>query len=296
MRLQLNTQKAKSLAALCESFSGEIFRDTQNVLKCFKDQSHDPFTYRDVKAVLEQIGWDLDKDNGWNVVQGEIRNCCTSVPEKRGYYTQKTQGPKTEDSSSKTEDSSSKTEDSSSKTEDSGIQTVAEEGLSWSPPASREPSENEGWYADDDGLRESAITQTKCFGSFLQENEACVKCPLARFCVRALPSVIEQIAQNLDEETEKALRAAEEERRQKALQKETPSKKEAPTLKKEPSKKDDEWPVGFRPVQSLPFDGVCSGCDKEIKKGSRTVYVSPNSKVSSGNGMYHVKCARKLIG
>jgi hypothetical protein len=120
-----------------------------------------------------------------------------------------------------------------------------------------------GYYTDDPGLRRIAADQTRCFGFYSQSAGACRSCPLASFCAEAQMGKIGEIASRLDAETEATIKLALE-----------------PV---EPEPTEDAEPDHGHETMTLPFEGVCSGCQNVMAEGSEGVYVE-------GSGLHHVAC------
>ena len=304
MKLQINAGQAAAFAYQAGPYKN-LTESSQAVLDVFHQNGHDPYTRRDVCAVLTAMGGPADPtsitengEEGWKVINAVTKG--ESSPKGRGYYTQKNRPPlaKPPTPSAAPEEHA---EEMASLAE-RGVVIEQVDGLAWVPQEAEASPEKEGWYAEDEGLRQIAVSQSSCFGNFVLGNVACDVCPLARWCAASGLASLDSVVSQLDSETEKeiqdaerayenarlaaeaAARAAARAARRPSAPAPSPSRPSAPS----PSASAPmDWPAGYKEVP-LPFDGVCSECDGTIPGGSKGVHLT-------GVGMLHIECARNRI-
>jgi len=297
MKLQFNRATIVAFAGMVGDFV-ELEESTRRVLDVFAREGHDPFTRRDVVAVLAAMPGSPDDplhdDDGWKTIDSLVQACQNTG--KRGYYTQEgmtrtmatpTPAPPPTPVPSATTPAVS--------LED--VVVIRKAGLSWVPTEAPSSEDLEGYYKDDMGLRRLAINSTKCFGDYVATDAACQACPLAQWCSRGAFSALGSIAEKLDQETERAIRDAEV--RVAAAKRAAEAAKRAaeapapvapthhvPRVPVTPPKTTTALPAGHTFVD-LPFEGVCSKCDLTIKAEAKAVHVA-------GAGMFHPDCASAL--
>ena len=301
MKLQLSPGQASAFAHQIGSYQ-DLAISTQAVLDAFHAASHDPYTRRDVVAVLVALGSPADPilhiENGvegWRIVNPLVKGERSS--KGRGFYTQNNRP-----AIASTPKTSEEIEAEQAELAARGIAIEAIPGLVWLPESVEANPELEGWYADDEGLRQIAVSQSKCFGNFSAGSSSCQACPLSRWCSSSGMACLDDIASELDAGTEKEIREAERAAENARLAAEAAAKAAARTggspapskpssIPSSPSSPAsapvDGWPAGYQEVP-LPFDGVCSECEGLIKGGEQGVHLT-------GVGMFHIQCARDRI-
>ena len=96
MKLQLNNSHVVGFAAKCGSLTGCLEGDTRTVLNQLKADGHDPFTRKDVTAILIAMGLPerpgkkgvADGDLAWRSISAICSQMGRSVSGRRGYSTQ----------------------------------------------------------------------------------------------------------------------------------------------------------------------------------------------------------------
>jgi hypothetical protein len=257
MKLQLSNVQAQAFATQTGAFTS-VGEATTNVLSAFAAEGHDPFTRRDVVAVIaamaggpeDAIYHKEDGIEGWTYMNPLIK---ANERTGRGYYTQGIKvGVQTV------------TDKVIEMAENGQVHIASKAGIAWNPVSLEIDEDVLGYYAGDAGLRRTAVEQTKCFGSFSEKAKVCRNCPLASFCAEARVAKLGEIAARLDAETEASLKAV-----------------------LEPVEVEEEAPETTVPegveTMTLPFEGVCSGCQEVMPEGSEGVFVD-------GSGLHHVRC------
>jgi hypothetical protein len=308
VKLQLTPFAARRYAAIlpdenrADGSTWMITRTASRVVEIFAQENHDPFTRRDVAAVMCERGWakeDLQKDPGYDALSQAING----IPSQgRGYYTQGSRvgTPVHWAAPGPTPSAPPASRKALVPVTQYSVEIAAKAGVSWTPDIP-EPVDG-GWYDLDAGLRRMAVAQTPCFGYYDAEDSTCASCPLAVNCANAVLANLEAVAETLNLRTEASITAAQDKAdaaaaaaaRQKAAAA-APSPKPAPAPPKPaPAPKGPlSWPKGFKPLPDpLPWAGVCSGCRAATDIGSFVIHVS----IGSNQGMYHEACARKVAG
>lgn len=259
MKLQLTTVQTQAFATSLGAFT-TIGDATTRILEAFAAEAHDPFTRRDVCAVMtameggpaDPIYHKEDGAEGWTYMNPIIK---ANQRTGRGYYTQGARvGARTV------------TEKVVEMAANGDIRIASKAGVSWAPAAVEADEDNLGYYAGDAGLRRIAADQTRCFGFYSESAKACRDCPLASFCAEARVAKLGEIAARLDAETEASLKAV----------------LEPTTEVEEEASEEATLPEGVE-TMTLPFEGVCSGCGEVMPEGSEGVFVE-------GSGLHHVRC------
>ena len=296
MKLQLSSGQVAAYALQAGSFTN-LADATQSALDAFHQSGHDPYTRRDVCAVITAMGGPEDPINaeeggieGWKLINPLIKG--KRAP-GRGFYTQKNRPPLAPLAPKSDEEIAAEQAELAER----GIAIEQVPGLSWMPEPAEADESREGWYADDEGLRQIAVSQSRCFGNFSAAASACQGCPLGRWCASSGLAGLDDIASELDAATENEIREAERAAENARLAAEAAARRAAappapqpPASTPAPSSvpsSPDEWPEGYK-VVPLPFDGVCSECDGLIPGQAKGVHLT-------GVGMMHIDCARKRI-
>lgn len=259
MKLQLSSVQAQAFATQIGAFTS-VGEATTNVLSAFAAEGHDPFTRRDVVAVIaamnggpaDAIYHVEDGAEGWTYMNPIIK---ANERTGRGYYTQ---GIKV--------GAQTVTDKVIEMAANGEVHIASKAGIAWAPSSMEVDEDVLGYYAGDAGLRLLAAGQTSCFGSFSERAKVCRSCPLASFCAEARVAKLGEIAARLDSETEATLKAVLE-----------------PTVEEEVEAPPEiTLPEGVE-TMTLPFEGVCSGCSEVMPEGSEGVFVD-------GSGLHHVRC------
>jgi len=296
VKLQLSSHQASRYATLLREkgvADAAAYSLTAQVLKVFAEEGHSPFTRRDVNATLLALP---GKDQGWidandNDISTAVSHNDRGGDSRRGYYTLNL---------IKTPTPAPLPPTPAPPAPLAPIEVVVENvaGVAWTPPVVPS-SPLEGYYAHDVGLRRLAISESRCYGSYVEGNDACDACPLASSCASLAPANLQNLAAAMDRATTRALEeaknealrvAAEIKRRAQAPASHPRSDAPPPAPKPAGPK---AWPPNFKELdKSIPFDAVCSGCKGSIPKHSSVVHVSA---AGVAPGMYHIDCARKLV-
>jgi hypothetical protein len=266
MKLQLTPATAKVYASRCGTWVS-LEDAAPKILAVFAEEGHDPFTRRDLVAVVEAMGGSAE----W-ADYAAIMNPMGRAP-GRGYYTQGDRVGKRAPLTAETA------------VMEGGLTVVRKAGIIWSPAVVEADEESESFFATDVGLRRMAVADTPCFGSHLTNVEACDECPLARWCVEATVTAMAAVAARLDLETEAAIVAAAEAMLAPPASEAQASEAQASAaVVVEAAVTDDVvWPPGTAEV-TMPFEGVCTACDLSIPKGDIVIHLE-------GDGMFHKPCA-----
>jgi hypothetical protein len=278
MKLQLNVTKTTILASKAGPFTN-LTESAKRVLLIFAQEGHDPYTRRDVYAVLTAMGGPKEFDSNdpetglpaWQTLNF-IRGMRAGG---RGYYTQ---GDKVGARAPMTPGLAQSQE---------GLTVHRAAGLIWLPPSVDGNKESEGWYANDVGLRRQAAAATSCFGGYQSKASACEECPLARWCSEAAIGTMSDLAAQLDRKTEDGIVKAAEAMLAANVPAPDPELDLSESLGTAASEPATKWPEGYNEVD-LPFQGVCSKCDKTIAKGETAVHVPVV-------GMLHPACATQAL-
>ena len=339
MKLQVNANQATDFAIACGDRTGQqhtiamLKLDSRLVVSEFATAGHDPFTLRDLRAVLVKMGYDeswLKNERECWAVFNEITGACDRVKKadgknRKGYYTQGAMKPNHDtltqivptidpptpaqvfvDKLVEAEAEAGDLPDPNGKIE---IKIVPQDGVTWSPTLLSTSPSDESVYSVDVGLRRMAVAQTTCFGNFGPGEAACNSCPLAAWCSSSSMGALQDIANDLDMATQRTLDHAEETERQKrrenirlkeerdrrakaaAYAKANPAPAPSPVAPTPPAGGGDtdsqlkaKYGAGGFSIIKLPFEGVCSTCDKKLDKGANAVHLS-------GDGMHHTACA-----
>ena len=294
MKLQLSSGQAAAFAVQAGPYKN-LAESTQAVLDAFHQSGHDPYTRRDVCAVISSMGGPDDPINafeggekGESIINPLIQK--TRSPKGRGYYTQASRPP-----IAKAPVSPEAIAAENAELAERGVVVELVSGLVWMPEPIEANENLEGWYAEDEGLRQIAVSQSKCFGNFSANAPTCKACPLVRWCSASGLANLDDIASELDSATEREIQEAERayENARLAAQAAARAKAAPPPVSPSapayapPPLADDEWPTNYKLVP-LPFDGVCSECEGLIKGGDKGVHLT-------GVGMLHINCARDRI-
>jgi len=312
-----------------------VYDDCREIVRVFIEAGHDPFTRKDIQAVLTHLGWDVWGQNAIQSITDFVNSPnILSVPDKRGYYTTPSTFRTTPKAPAPVPVSTSPTpsvaETLLAALEGTGTETEPEVTISWSHQTGHSISnksgeslpENVGVYAEDVGLRRLAMTSTPCFSNHREGGFECSSCPLAPFCRTATLARLDEIARRLDAEVQQDLPGGARFEAKKAqlraaltpkapvstdLVKDLEAKHSAEvsenmaaalaetmttsssspsmdeilaTIEKIVGKK-----VGTVP---LPFEGVCSFCDKTMPEKTVTVHLP-------GRGIVHISCALNAV-
>ena len=302
MKLQLKGARpslfASNIGPMTEGNSVEsLGLDVSRVLEAFRVQGHDPFTRRDLVAVLGALGWDEEwvkgDEGAWHKISDVIGEECTSLKmingkKCRGYYTQ---GSRVQESAPKTTVGPVRTE---------GLEVVAKKGLAWAPVVvdggmtedATEDAPVLDLYMEDIGLRRMAVEQTPCFGNHSPKASECGDCPLARWCAPSSLAKMRDVARGLDRQFQQEVEAAKAPAPEPVA---TPEPTEDPTpTEVEVPASDYDRIVGRMKQKhgdsfvevTLPFEGVCSHCDQKIPKGEKVFHLH-------STGMLHPHCAEQ---
>lgn len=278
MKLQLSESASRAMALEAGTHTN-IGANIASILAVFQAHGHNPFTAKDVKAVLSAMGcpdhvigpwypdpkWGMVKTGQWGFYTwsgtGGVVPVRVSAP-----------APVTRESL------------------DGLVEIVTKPGISWVPSVP-EASVIEGFYANDAGLRRLAVSESRCFGiGYAPDQDACQVCPLARFCAPTSLSRLAEIANQLDSETQKSLADAQTQALEMKRASEAPVEAPAPVAEAPAPVTEapapPSLPAGWA-VLDLPFPGVCGKCDQTIPKGDRAYHIP-------GLGMHHPGCAENL--
>ncbi len=281
MKLQLTATQAELYSAKVGAKT-TIANDSKQIIALFAQEGHDPFTRRDVTKVLETLGHSVDGDAIDPDTNEKKKNtigdaCGAHEKSGRGYYTQG-------DSVGRAAPVTTSNVD-----QVDGLEILSKSGISMTPVAVPSKEKLEGYYTNDPGLRRLAVAQSKCFGAYMKKAAPCKECPLARWCAQASQATLADLAAKLDKETDDALIAAAKAVRQARAPAPTLEEPTAAQMAQAPQAPATAgevdlsgMPEGTQAVE-LPFEGVCSKCDKTLPKGS-TAYHVP------GTGMLHAEC------
>ncbi len=286
MRLQLTpSESAAHAAAAGGASTGSLGRDTKLVLAAFWDAGHKTYTRRDVSAVLCLMGYTgvgmtpgmIPTDGpGYYEMDAEFRNHGGSSG-KRGYW-MLTHRPYVDTPATPAVEPNSVPVPSMPKVVD--VQVVA--GLSWAPEAV-EASGDEGYYAEDLGLRRIAISGSRCFGFYSKGSGSCGACPLARFCAEASMGRLADIAARLDRETEQALAEAKAAEERRAALAERAAEAHAPA--REVTEAPAEAVAPGLSTTTLEFDVICDACGNTINRGAEAV-------IAESDEIFHPGCVK----
>lgn len=275
MRLQLSPSDSSVFATRVGAPLFDIAADTRRVLAAFWDAGHQPYTRRDVASVLLAMGYmgmgntsekEVPTDGPRSQeFRAEFRNH-GGPSGKRGYWAL-SHRPLVDDAPTATPATPEAPAPST---------VTVKAGLSWTPDVV-EPSGEEGYYAEDVGLRRIAISGSRCFGFYSKGSGSCGACPLARYCAEATMGRLADIAARLDRETEQALAEAEAAEERRAALADAAAEAHAPTPD------DVEAPAPETTV--LEFDVLCDGCGYTIAKGEAAV-------INEADEIFHPGCAR----
>jgi hypothetical protein len=283
MRLQLSPSDSSVLATRIGAPAFDINADTRRVLAAFFDAGHQPYTRRDVASVLLAMGYagmgnhsdrDVPTDGRrYYAMDSEFRNH-GGPSGKRGYWAL-SHRPLVDDAPTAAPTTPAPTPASPAP---STVKVKA--GLSWAPDVV-EASGDEGYYAEDLGLRRIAISGSRCFGFYSKGSGSCGACPLARYCAEATMGRLADIAARLDRETEQALAEAKASEERRAALADAAAEAHAPSAPKaDPA---PEAPAGE--TTTLEFDVLCDGCGNTIAKGEAAV-------INEADEIFHSGCAR----
>jgi hypothetical protein len=279
----LQPSEVTSVAATIPT-DGTRFDTVVRIVERFHAIGHDPWTRKDVDAVLGVMGYDKsENEDVWNIIDGKMEGhplFAEKLP-RRGagrYGFHETTTPEAPQIPLiETLRPVLPEEPTLTPTE---VTVQSAEGTSWVP--NRVTPANEGYYGEDMGLRRIAIGESGCYGNWSPKADACGSCPMAGFCSVASMAGIADIAEALNRETEKAIAEA----LKPPVTTPTPVPT-APTPEPEtPSENLGDLPEGAHVIE-VPFEGICTQCGSGIPEGSMGVHVP-------GKGMLHPDCARKV--
>lgn len=298
MKLQISETKAAAVASKLGEKRPRLVEDIVRILSALAEIGLDPFTRRDVTAVLTAMGWDCAPEHAWKDIGSAIESRCDKTGE-RGYYTQ---GAKAHAFISLPEPEASPSADGA--TETPSVSVVKRAGLAWVPELILTPPDVEGFYSNDVGLRRMAVADSSCYGiAYSAKASACQACPLARFCSKASMAAMTDIAALLDAETEATIVAAHKKAAAPAtvipdtvIPEPVPAPI-APPFTVEDHNQNVEGDIksalnarfgatGWSEI-ALPFEGVCGHCDKTLPKDFMATHIP-------GKGVLHPVCALKL--
>ena len=286
MKLQLTPAQSSSFALEAGAYT-DLYDASARVVDVFKANDHQPFTRKDVEAVVVDMGCPLDEPFkardpdtgklGWQLFypliedKGLVKASRTSYA--FGALTLDAEAPK----AAPPKAAPPKVEKPKVE-KPSALAPVVELApvVVLAPVVAEEPPGEIDYYAVDLGLRRLAIAQSNCFGSHKETSSACGGCPLAPYCAPATMASMADIAADLDRKTEKALAAAAAPKAPKAPEAAPAPVYEAPT---------GPLPEGAKEMET-PFDSFCSICRGSIPEGSIGVHLP-------GSGMVHTHCAVK---
>lgn len=297
MKLQLTPAQSSSFALEAGAYT-DLYDASARVVDVFKANDHQPFTRKDVEAVVVDMGCPIDEPFkardpdtgklGWQLFypliedKGLVKASRTSYA--FGAFTLDAEAPKAAKPLKAEKPKAEKPAPQAPEEEVSWapllpepVPAAPEEGISSAPVVvEEEPPGEIDYYAVDLGLRRLAIAQSNCFGSFKDTSTACGDCPLAPYCGPATMATMADIAADLDKKTEKALAAAA-----------TPKAPEPPKAAPAPVYEAPAGPLpeGAKEMET-PFDSFCSICRGGIPEGSIGVHLP-------GSGMVHTHCAVK---
>jgi hypothetical protein len=289
MKFQLTPTQVTIFASKAGSYT-QMEESAKRVLSIFAQEGHDPYTRRDVIAVIQAMGgpsdpiYDILPETGeesWRTLNPVVKG--NPRAPGRGYYTQGDRVGKRAPVTAETA------------VRDDGLQVVRKTGIVWTPPNIEADTESEGYYEADPGLRQMAVAESQCFGTYNANDSGCEECPLARWCSDASMATMADLAARLDRETEDAIvKAAEAMLRGQKPEETAQTKTQTKAAESAPEETPSEtgsaaefkgWPTGYNEVE-LPFQGICSECDGTIAKGETAVH-------KPGTGMLHQDCAKK---
>lgn len=89
MKLQLPVDRVAHFATICGPLTGDLASDTTRILGAFRTEKHDPYTRKDVVAILLHLGEteEVHRDEKWAIIGKVLRDVSIRVV-RRGYYTQ----------------------------------------------------------------------------------------------------------------------------------------------------------------------------------------------------------------
>ena len=278
MRLQLTPNQITDMGARLGPFT-EMSLFVNSVLNLFQEEGHDPFTRRDITALIREACKDLGEVALEDISYDYSELLNPKVEGKRGYYTFADSTMPAE-APSEPPEAPTATEPDSTPAVALAPMPTAPEAAPWRPAV-----DTESYYAEDLGLRRLAAEQTKCFGTFWESDPKCEVCPLAAFCAPLALAQLAEIAATLNRDTHRALAKGSTSKEAKAAAK--------AAAKKEAKKEAKRGGVGEGEVRyqdgvhftETPFPGLCTKCRKGIEEGERAAHVP-------GVGMLHEPCAR----
>lgn len=299
MRLQLDPTQSYQYAQEAGPYT-TFEAALQAIFKVFKDNRHDPFTRKDVCAVLSDMGGGLDPINdkipgstveGWRVINPALKQFPSTG---KGFYTQ------------------FKMEDGV----DAVLTPIEAPPLLVIPsvqakvevsPSITQEIDLESFYRNDIGLRRQAAADTACFGHHSPRHAVCLECPLSRFCISAAEASFSDVVHDLDLASELAMKTVMAEGRINPSTPDTSTQRPprpaqtdtgrysnpppTPAPTPEPLGLDEidrllkaKYGEGGYSTLTLPFAGVCSKCDKQMAVGEKVIH-------DPGKGMVHIPCA-----
>lgn len=287
MRLQLTPSESAALATRVGAPVFDIGLDTRRVLAAFWDGGHQPYTRRDVASVLLAMGYTgygnhSDKEvptDGPRSQEFRAEFRAHGHPSgKRGYWALSHRPLDVDHVGTATAPATA------APAEAPAPSTVTvKAGVSWAPERV-EASGDEGYYAEDLGLRRIAISGSRCFGFYSKGSGSCASCPLARYCAEASMGRLADIAARLDRETEQALAEAKAAEERRAALADAATEAHAPA----PAHEVVEAPASEAPVLetvALEFDVICDGCGGTIAKGEAVV-------IADSDEIFHPGCVK----
>ena len=289
MRLQLSPSDSRDLATRIGAPVFDISRDTRRVLAAFFDAGHQPYTRRDVASVLLAMGYRGMGNHSDHEVptdgprsqefRAEFRNH-GGPSGKRGYWAL-SHRPLVDEAPVPAAAPNSVKVPSMPKAHDVKVLP----GVSWAPEAV-EASGDEGYYAEDLGLRRIAISGSRCFGFYSKGSGSCAACPLARFCAEASMGRLADIAARLDRETEQALAEAKAAAERRAALEAAAVAAHAPAreVTEAPAEAVAD-PTPAVDTTTLEFDVICDGCGNTISRGDEAV-------IAESDEIFHPGCAK----
>jgi hypothetical protein len=231
------TLKVGAKSALPDPLEG-LRRDVSRTLSTFRTEGHDPFTRKDVAAVLVGMGYDaqwVEKDAQayaaiTNVLSAQARPATDATGAViRGSYTQGGVAPAPSANNATTPAPAPSSIPAPTVDEEIVLDVVLVPGLSLADIGfggnamvqAKVVTEAADLYEQDLGLRRLAAAKSPCFGVGFDETDAsCQGCPLATRCARQSLSFFGSVAADLDAATERTITTAvESERRRLAEQK-----------------------------------------------------------------------------
>lgn len=310
MRLQLDSAQIRFYAGKLPDLKGMLLSAAVNsVIEAFAKEGFDPFTRKDVAAVLNAAGRteDFQKDNdAWTTLGSGIR--AKTVPaEGKGFYTAMLGGTSTpvpEVTVDPVPEVTVTPEPSTDAPARRKVEVKPTFGVFWTPDVT---GSSDVLYGEDVGLRRIAVSQSNCFGKHSPRTNACQVCPLSSYCAQASVSDLPSIAKMLDAETAENIARAHREvaapppvavpapldRFDKLLGKDpatanggkppAPATVPAAGVWNNPSL----YPTGTTFIENSSFEGVCSSCKKEVLEGQPAAYLP-------GKGLYHPACGQAV--